>query len=594
MGSAESTLSIRGGQDSKAKNLRDLLQMLRRRRRSISMASGTIFAIGLGVALLWPPSYRSVATILIEEQEIPSDIVRSAITSYADQRIETIKQQIMTRSTLWKIVEQYGLYQSLRRKSPTEEVLERFTKDIHVDVINAKVIDKRTQNPTQATIAFTLAYDGESPEITQKVANELTSLFLGENLKTRERHAQETTTFLKKESEELSKRIQELELQLASTKQKADGALPELTSLNMTMLNQAERELLDADRDIRALEEKRTTLEGELAILKPHTPIISASGERILDSGERLKALRAQYASAIGYLSSEHPDILKMQKEIAALERETGQPSTPEELHKKLTGEQAHLATLLDRYGDEHPDVIRSRQVIASLDQEFKHVRASGVQAPLVKPENPAYINIRAQLSSTTASLEALRKSRERIQRRVDEYAGRLERTVEVEPTYLDLSRNREESVKKHQEIMSRLLEAEVSKELEIQRKGERFSLIDPPDLPQKPDKPNRPVIMILGLMLALAGGIGSGAVFEQLDRSIRGGEHLSRLAGLPPLAVIPYLPNQDDVERLVRRRFRLAAAGAGLVVLVIVSVLAMGYPLDVVWFVALRKLGLA
>jgi succinoglycan biosynthesis transport protein ExoP len=313
----------------------------------------------VALAFLLPPSYRSTATILIEEQEIPSDIVRSAITSYADQRIETIKQQVMTRSTLWKIIEQYGLYSSLRENSPTEEVLERFTKDIRVDVINAKVIDKRTQSPSQATIAFTLTYEGESPDITQKVANELTSLFLGENLKSRERHANETTSFLKRESEQLAQKIGALESQLATVKQKADGALPELTSLNMSMLNQAERELQDADRDIRTLEEKKTYLEGELASLKPHTPIISAGGERILDSAERLKAIRAQYASAIGYLWPEHPDVLKLQQEIAALERETGRRATPEELHKRLSGEQAHLASLADRYGDEHPDVIR-------------------------------------------------------------------------------------------------------------------------------------------------------------------------------------------------------------------------------------------
>ena len=134
-----------------------------------------------------------------------------------------------------------------------------------------------------------------------------------------------------------------------------------------------------------------------------------------------------------------------------------------------------------------------------------------------------------------------------------------------MEPAYLDLSRSREESVRKHQEIMSRLLEAEVSKELELQHKGERFSLIDPPELPEQPEKPNRPVIMFLGLVLAIAGGIGSGAVLEQLDRSIRGGEHLSRLAGLPPLAVIPYVPNQDDLQRLVRQRVRVAVAGAGV-----------------------------
>ena len=577
-----------------AKSVRDLWQMFRRRRGPIFLTAVTIAVAGVATALLWPAVYRSKATILIEEQEIPPDIVRSAITSYADQRIETIKQQVMTRSILWKIVEQYGLYTRLRQSSPTEEVLKRFTDDIDIDVINVKVIDKRTQTPTQATIAFTLAYDGESPEIAQKVANELTSLFLGENLKTRERHAQETTAFLKKESEQLARRIGEVEVQLAAIKQKAGGSLPELTSLNMTMLNQAERELLDADRDIRALEERKTHLEGELATLKPHTPIISASGERILDSGERLKALRAQYASAIGYLSAEHPDVLKMQNEIAALERETGERASPDELHKKLTGEQARLATLVDRYEDEHPDVARSRQILASLEQELARVIKAGIQNAAVKPENPAYINIRALLFSATASLQALKKSREGIKRRVDEYVGRLERTVEIEPAYLDLSRTREESVRKHQEIMSRLLEAEVSKELEIQRKGERFSLIDPPDLPENPEKPNRPVIVILGLVLAIGGGIGSGAVMEQLDRSIRGSEHLGRIAGLSPLAVIPYVPNEDDLRRLMRRRVRLAMAGVGALALLVVSALVMGYPLDVVWYAAMRKLGLA
>jgi uncharacterized protein involved in exopolysaccharide biosynthesis len=499
----------------------------------------------------------------------------------------------MTRATLWKIVEQYGLYAKLRQRSPSEEVLERFIKDIQVDVMNVKVIDKRTQTPTQATIAFTLAYDGESPEITQKVANELTSLFLGENLRTRERHAQETTSFLRKESEQLAARIQQLEVQLAALKQKAGGALPELTQLNMTMLSQAERELLDADRDIRALEERKTYLEGELATPKPHTPIIGAGGERILDSGERLKALRAQYASAIGYLSAEHPDVLRMQQEIAALERETGQHPTPDELHKKLSGEQARLATLLDRYADEHPDVIRSRQIIASLQQELDRAVKSGTQSAAVKPENPAYINIRSQLSSTTATLLALRKSREGIKRRVDEYAERIERTVEFEPAYLDLHRDREESVHKHMEITSRLLEAEVSKELEIQRKGERFSLIDPPELPEKPERPNRPVIMILGLVLAIGAGAGSGALLEQLDHSIRGGAQLGRIVGLPPLAVIPFVPNQDDLRRLTRRRLRVALAGVGVVVLVMVSVHVMGYPLDVIWYAAMRKLGL-
>ncbi len=573
--------------------LRHIGQIARRRRVPIFVTTAVLSVLSVAAAYLWPAVYKSTATILIEEQEIPADIVRSAISSYADQRIETIKQQVMTRSTLMKFVDQYGLYRSLRQNSSTEEVLGRFTKDIQVEVMNVKVIDKRTQTPTQATIAFTLAYEGESPEITQKVASELTSLFLGENLKTRERHAQETTDFLRKESEQLAQRISDIQSQLAGIKRQADGALPELTSLNMTMLSQAERELLDVDREIRSWEERKIYLEGELATLKPNTPIIGTGGERILDASERLKALRTQYAGARGNLSEDHPDVLRMQREIAALEQDTGEQATPEELNKKLTGERARLVGLADRYGDEHPDVIRSRQAIASLEQELDRVIKTGARNSAVRPENPAYINIQTQLSTARSSLQALKKSREGIKRRVEDYAKRIERTVQFEPNYLDLHRNREEAVHKHAEIMSRLLEAEVSKELEIQRKGERFSLIDPPDLPEKPERPNRPVIMILGLILALGGGVGSGALFEQLDRSVRGSHHLGAIVGMPPLAVIPYVPNRDDLRRLSRRRLGAAVAGIGVVVGVIVSAHVMGYPLDVMWYAAMRKLGL-
>lgn len=274
------------------RDLNHLLGIARRRKVPILVTACTIVLLGGIASYSIPAVFRSMATILIEEQEIPTDLARSAITSYADQRIETIKQQVMSRATLWKTIEQYDRYKSMCQESPTEEVLHRFAQDINIDVINAKVVGKRTQNPTQATIAFTLSYDGESPEIAQKFANELTSLFLTENLKTRERHDQETTGFLKQETDNLSHHIEDLEKQLAKVKQHADGDLPELTPLNMQLLNGAERELTDVDRDIRSMEERKTYLEGEPATIKPNTPIISASGERILDAGERLKALR--------------------------------------------------------------------------------------------------------------------------------------------------------------------------------------------------------------------------------------------------------------------------------------------------------------
>ena len=316
------------------------------------------------MAILWPATYKSTATILIEEQEIPAELVHSTITSFADQRIEIIKQQVMSRTSLWKVVEQYDLYADMRRGSTTEDVVKQFTKDIEVEVISADVIDKRTQHSTKATIAFTVSYNSRSPETAQRVANELTSLFLGENLKSRERQAQETTSFLKQEAENLAKHIEEVEGKLSKFKQRANGALPELMPLNLQLMNQSDRELTDLDQQIRSLEERKSYLEGELATIKPKTPIMSVTGERILDSIERLRGLRAEYAGVGANLSPDHPDVIKMKQEIAALEKETGASPETEELAKQLIDARAKLATLGDRFGQDHPDILQTKCTI--------------------------------------------------------------------------------------------------------------------------------------------------------------------------------------------------------------------------------------
>ena len=578
--------------DDKKKDFREYLDLFHRRKVQILVPMAALFVLGVLAAFLLPPSYRSTATILIEEQEVPPDLVRSTVTSYADQRIETIKHQVMTRSNLWKIVEQYGLYSSQRRRDTTEEVLEQFVNDIKIEVISAEVVDHRTGQPTHATIAFTLAYDGETPQLAQKVANELTSLFLSENLKTRERNAQETTVFLKSQAQRLSGHIKELEKKISAFKERAKGALPELTQLNMQLLNQVDQELITVDQQVRSLEEKKISLEGQLATLKPNTPIITTSGERILDQEERLKALRAQYASSASYLSPQHPDVIKMKRELDALEKDVGETGGTDELSKQLTDARANLAALLERDGEDHPDVIRYRKIIASLEKEIAQAKPVPEGAASVKPENPAYILTQSQLDSAVHDLEAMKATRTEMKARADDLAHRLEEAPMIEQEYLDLTRDRDNSVEKYREIRSKLVEAQVSEVLEAQRKGERFSLIDPPALPEKPEKPKRPVIFVLSFVLAAAGGLGYGAAAENLDHSVHTAQALGQISPSPPLAVIPYMPNTEDRMRFVRMRRRIIGGSVGLLIVSVMAVHFLWFPLDVLWFVLLRKLG--
>ena len=184
--------------------------------------------------MVWPATFKSTATILIKEQEIPSELVRSTVTSFAAQRIETIKQRVMTRPNLMEIIEKYNLYVKEKKRKTTEEVLNVMREDISLKMISADVMDPRTGRPGVATIAFTLSYQGKNPGSTQKVAGELTSLFLAENLKTRKEKAAETYTFLTDETVKLEEKIAESGKKLAEFKEENANSLPEMSVMNVS------------------------------------------------------------------------------------------------------------------------------------------------------------------------------------------------------------------------------------------------------------------------------------------------------------------------------------------------------------------------
>jgi succinoglycan biosynthesis transport protein ExoP len=170
----------------------DYLDAFRRRRGLTALVAGCVFLLGLITAFVWPPTYESSATILIEEQEIPVELITATVTSYAAQRIQVISQTVMTRNNMMEIIEKYNLYVDERKREPTEVILGEMREAIKVEMITAEVMDPRSGRPTAATIAFTVGFEGENPKLTQKVASELTTLYLNENLRNRTEKSAET------------------------------------------------------------------------------------------------------------------------------------------------------------------------------------------------------------------------------------------------------------------------------------------------------------------------------------------------------------------------------------------------------------------
>src|ERR1700730_14055154 len=195
-------------------DLRRLVRRYWRQRGVILLVAGVLMALSVTLALVLPPTYTSGATILIEQQEIPQELVRSAVTSFADQRVQVISQRVMTTQNLLSLIERYNLYPEIRLTKPREVLLQTMRNDISMKMISADVIDPRSGRPTQATIAFSVSYMSHSPELALKVANDLTSLYLNENLTSRTQLGQQTATFFSEESARQAAHIADLDKNL--------------------------------------------------------------------------------------------------------------------------------------------------------------------------------------------------------------------------------------------------------------------------------------------------------------------------------------------------------------------------------------------
>lgn len=576
--------------EEEGKNLSEYLTAVRRRWPAMATTAGAIFVLAVLVAFLWPRTYTSTATILIEEQDIPPDLVRSTVTTYAWQRIQTINQRVMTRATLLNIIDKYDLYADERRRKTSEEILEEMRGDIKVEPISADVIDPRSGRPMPATIAFTLSYDGRRADVAQKVANELTSLYLNENLKSRTERAEETYTFLTDETNRMGAEIAELESRLASFKERNVDKLPELAGFNHQLVERTQSELREAQAQIRSLEERKFYLEGQLGQLSPTSPMYAPTGERILDPATRLKMLKTELAAATAKYSPRHPDVVRLQEEIDGLEKEIGPVSPAQEQARRMTKVRNELAGVREKYGENHPDVARLRSELESLEKALpSRPPESAVLAD--KPDNPAYINIQSQLEGVNSQIRSLEKKRQELTARIADYERRIAMSPAVEREYLELKRNHDNAQLKYRELKAKQLEAQVGQQLEKERKGERFSLIDPPQIPEQPSRPNRTAIVVLGFILSLAGAFGYLLVAEALDGSVRGPRMITAILGVAPLSILPVVENSEDLKR--RRRKRRLALHSTVAAVVVLGIIVQFFwiPWDVLWFKGLRVL---
>jgi polysaccharide biosynthesis transport protein len=504
------------------KTFSDLIEIVRRRRMSLFLPMGIIVAVAIIVAIALPSVYRSTSTILIEEQEMPRDFVIATITSFAEQRLQTINQRIMSSSRLLEIINRFNLYADLRSSTPTEQIVANMRKDIKFETVSADVLDRKTSRPMSATIAFTLSYDGRNPDVVQRVASTLASLYLEENLKVREQQTAGASKFLEEEARELQAQLAQVDARISAFKQRHITALPEMLGVNLQGLDWADRDLDKLKDQLRSLREREGYLETQLAAI----PTDTMSQDRML-----LKDLKARLVQLESRFSSKYPDVIKARSEIAELERRVSEQPKP------------------------------------AGSSKWETTRGSITD----QPDNPAYVTLAAQLSSTRSEIQSVERQIKDGHGKKKDYQARTEQTPRVEEEYKILAMQRNNLQTKYDDLMRKVMEARVAVGLEKEQLGEHFTLIDTAKLPESPVKPNIPVIILIGIVLGIGGGVGSAALREYSDTSVRDSLHLEQATGFPVLGTVPFIKTAGDKTR-VSRRYKMVAIGtAGAVVVFIV-----------------------
>ncbi|MGA2317739.1 MAG: GNVR domain-containing protein [Thermodesulfobacteriota bacterium] len=488
--------------------IHDYLEIGLRRKWYIIVPLVVSILISFGVCKYLPKVYRATTLILVQPQSVPENYVRPTITDTVINRLNTIGQEIMSRTRLEKVIEEFNLYKDLRKKFPMEEAVEAMRKAIEVKVQEEK--KERTRN------SFTISFEGEDPKTVMMVTNKLASLFIEENLKVRELQAGGTSEFINKELLTMEDRLKRKEQEMRVYKERNMGRLPQQLEANLRILEQLQQQLRTASEKIRAAEDRTIIFQGQIEQLKRLEPRgdslpnqeASNTWRTREDPVTQLNALKRELANMQTRLKETHPDVIDLKKKIAMVESQVeGKSKSPQEEEKITT----------------------KNLPPPRLDSETERF----------------YRQLTEQYNSALLETKRLKEEEKDLKEQMNLYQRRIEDTPKREQEIVLLSRDYDLLKTNYQSLLDKNLQAQMAENLERKQKGEQFKILDPAVLPEKPIKPDRNKILLIGGLLGIVLGIGLTWFRESSDQSFRTVSDLEEYLGIPVLATIPNLKEE-------------------------------------------------
>jgi polysaccharide biosynthesis transport protein len=511
----------------------DRWAMVVRRRWTIVLSIFICWSVVWGVSWLIPASYKSEALILVEEQKIPEQYVVPNVTVSLQDRLQSMTQQVLSRTHLQATIDRFHLYPNRRSLFVTTDPVEQMRKDIKIDLVDS------ASRPGQLT-AFKIDYSAGSPQLAEQVNTELTSLFIEENLKLQQQLSESTTAFLQAQLTEARNKLEEQEAKLRVFKAEHLGQLPSQAETNVQILNGLQNQLVDTQRALDGAKQHRLYLESlqqqyQTQASKGGNDSSTASTEAAMT--DELRDLRRQLEDARSRLTDEHPDVVALKDRIAKAEKakkdfETNAASQTE------TAKATHAAD-------------------------------SGTKDELQSSAGTSMMQVQSQLKAIKLEIENYEQHEKELQSQIASYETRLNLTPQTEQELADVSRGYEELKANYNSLLQKQDQSQLATSLEQRQQGEQFRILDPPSLPSRPSAPNHLLLSLGGLLLGVVVGLGLAAILEMTNVVVRKEEDLE---GLVPTRVLVGIPHLDAPgEDVFKKNFRSLEIGAAAVMAVLV-----------------------
>ncbi len=491
-------------------DISQILTNLYRRKGLIISVFIVVSSLAAYLATILPKIYRSSTLIVVTPQRVPTSFIASTVTIDLNERMQSIIQEILSRTQLEKIIQEFDLY-PFEVKGSIEDRIERLHGKINVQLRRNNV--------------FELSFESENPEKAKQVTSRLASLFIDQNLQVREQQAEGTKSFINAEAERLRKELEEQETVVNQYKATHRYELPDQLDTNLRSLEQVRRELEANNLRLAALQERK-------GILQKQTVESDILGMDLL-GGSLL-------GSEVG--TTENVQVQMKKKE---------------------------LDSLLQRYSSKHPDVVRLKKEIQALEAVSKDMTSKPANPTTSPSVNPLKQVLQTQITDIDSEIQTLRSQGDRLRSQAGVLQGRVDNTPIRAIELSKISRGYEITLKKYQDLLAKSLESELSENMEKKLKGEQFQILDPANFPLKPIRPNRMMIIMVGLFTGLAGGVALAFLLDNLNTSLKRSEDIGTYVNVPLLATIPAVLTRGSV--LERRRSQ------GLLVLASIGTLAVG-----------------